>query len=58
MAQLEKLLAALDRRFTNGHFNRRFQISLTASILLHLVVIAFVTFALPDKSSRAGPEPR
>ena len=57
VAQLEKLLAALDQRLTNGHFNRRFQISLTASILLHLVVIAFVTFAMPDKSSLMNNQP-
>ena len=51
VAQLETLFAALDHRIAHGHFNRRFQITLVASILLHLVVLAFVTFAVPDKSS-------
>ena len=54
VAQLERLFATLDQRITHGKFNRRFQISLTASILLHLVVIAFVTFSLPKKSGDLG----
>jgi len=57
VAQLENLIAALDYRIAHGNFNRRFQISLTASILLHLVVIALVTFTLPEKSSVANNQP-
>ncbi len=49
VAQLEILIAALDHRITHGHSTRRFQITLAASILLHMVVLAFVTFAVPDK---------
>jgi protein TonB len=57
VAQLENIIAVLDHRIARGHFNRRFQITLTASILVHLLVIAFVTFAVPDKSSVANNQP-
>ena len=57
VAQLENLLAALDHRIAHGNFNRRFQITLTASILIHLVVLAFVTFAAPDKSKLSNNQP-
>jgi protein TonB len=57
VAQLENLIAALDSRITHGHFNRRFQITLTASILLHLAVMAFVTFTMPDKSNVMNNQP-
>jgi periplasmic protein TonB len=57
VAQLEILFAALDQRIARGNFNRRFQISLAASILLHLVVIALVTFTVPDKSSVQNNQP-
>ena len=57
VAQLETLIAALDYRIARGSFNRRFQITLTASILLHLLVLAFVTFAVPDKSGWNNHQP-
>ncbi len=57
VAQLENIIATLDRRIAHGSFNRRFQISLAASILLHIVVIAFVTFTLPDKSNMMNNQP-
>ncbi len=57
VAQLERLFAKLDRRIIHGKLNRRFQISLTASILLHLVVIALVTFAVPQKSGDKNNQP-
>ncbi len=57
VAQLETLLAALDHRIARGSFNRRFQITLTASILVHLVLLAFVTFAVPDKSKLFNNQP-
>ena len=57
VAQLERLFATLDQRIIHGKFNRRFQISLTASILLHLVVIALVTFTLPQKSGDSNKQP-
>lgn len=55
--QLENLIAALDYRIAHGHFNRRFQITLTASILLHLAALAFVTFTVPDKSKLLNNQP-
>jgi hypothetical protein len=51
VAQLENLIATLDRHIARGSFNQRFQFSLAASILLHLVVIAFVTFTLPKPAT-------
>ena len=57
VAQIENLLAALDHRIARGGFNRRFHITLTASILIHLVVLAFVTFAAPDKSKLLNNQP-
>lgn len=57
VAQLEILFAALDQRIARGNFNRRFQISLAASILLHIVVMALVTFTLPDKSAVENNRP-
>ena len=57
VAQLEILIAALDHRITRGRFNRRFQITLTASILLHIVVLALVTFAVTDKTKPLNNQP-
>jgi len=57
VTQLENIITALDRRLTHGRFNRRFQVSLAASILLHLVVITLVTFTLPGKSMVANNQP-
>lgn len=57
VAQLEILFAALDQRIARGNFNRRFQISLATSILLHLLVILLVTFTLPDKSAVQSLQP-
>lgn len=57
VAQLEILFAALDQRIARGNFNRRFQISLASSILLHIVVLALVTFTMPDKSAVENNRP-
>ncbi len=57
VAQLETVIAALDKRLARGAFNRRFQISLAASILLHLVVIGLVSFTLPDKNTVTNDKP-
>lgn len=49
VAQLELLVAQLDKRVTRGAFHRPFQVALLSSILLHLLVVALVTFKLPEK---------
>lgn len=51
VAQLEHLVAQLDKRVTRGGFKRPFQISLAGSIFFHTLVIALVTFALPPKGT-------
>jgi len=57
VAQLEQLVAQLDKRMTRGAFNRPFQISLAASLLLHLLVIGLVTFTMPDKNAAPHDKP-
>ena len=57
VAQLENLIAALDQRITHGHRDRRFPITLAASILLHVLVLALVTFTVPDKSKTLNSQP-
>ena len=57
VAQLENLVAALDRRMARGALNRPFQVALAASILLHLLVISLVTFTLPDKNAVTSDKP-
>ncbi len=47
VAQLEVIVARIDKRVTRGAFNRPFQIALISSLLLHLLVIGLVTFKLP-----------
>ncbi len=49
VAQLEELVAQLDKRVTRGAFNRPFQIALVSSLLIHLLVIGLVTFKLPER---------
>lgn len=49
IAQLEQVVARLDKRVTRGGFKRPFQISLAGSIVLHLLLITLVTFKMPDK---------
>jgi protein TonB len=57
VAQLEAVVAALDQRFTRGAFNRPFQVALSVSILLHLLVITLVTFTVPDKNTVTNNQP-
>ncbi len=57
VAQLENLVAALDRRMARGALNRSFQVALAGSILLHLLVISLVTFTLPDKNAISNDKP-
>ncbi len=57
VAQLESLVATLDRRMARGAFNRPFQVALSGSILLHLIVISLVTFTLPDKKPASNDKP-
>ena len=57
VAQLEAVVAALDQHLARGAFNRSFQVSLAASILLHMLVIGLVTFTLPDKNSVTNNQP-
>lgn len=57
LSQLEGVVAALDRRLAAGSVNTRFQASLACSILLHVLVIAFVTFKMPDKSIANNNQP-
>jgi periplasmic protein TonB len=57
VAQLESLVAQLDRRVTRGAFNRPFQIALGASILLHVLVLGLVTFVAPDKGRSHNDKP-
>src|SRR5688572_6021562 len=54
VAQLEKVVAQLDRRITIGAFGRRFQVALGGSIVFHLLVIALVTFKMPEKNTIAN----
>ncbi len=57
VAQLETVVAALDQRMARGGFKRPFQVALTVSIVLHLLVITLVTFTLPDKNTVANDKP-
>lgn len=57
IARLEQAVAQLDKRVTRGAFNRPFQISLAGSILLHLLLIALVTFNMPDKGRLQNDRP-
>jgi periplasmic protein TonB len=57
VAQLEKIVAALDQRMAHGGFNRPFQMALAASIILHVVVISLVTFKMPDTSKDYNDKP-
>ena len=47
VAQLEVIVARIDKRVTRGAFNRPFQIALVTSLLLHLLAIGLITFKLP-----------
>ena len=51
VGQLEALMADLDRRAARGGNNRRFQVALGLSMLLHVLVITLVTFVLPQRQS-------
>lgn len=57
VAQLETVIAALDKRLARGAFNRRFQVALVGSLLLHLVVIGLVSFTVPDKNAVSNDKP-
>jgi periplasmic protein TonB len=57
VAQLEAIVAKLDQRMTRRGFHRPFQVSLAASVLLHLLVIGLVTFNLPDKGKASNDKP-
>lgn len=50
VAQLEKVVAQLDRRVMRGAFDRTFQFALGGSIFVHVLVIALVTFKVPEKN--------
>jgi protein TonB len=57
IARLEALVAQIDRRVTRGSFDRPFQISLAASVLLHLLLITLVTFKMPDMGKASNDRP-
>ena len=57
LTALERHVYGLDRRLVEIRLDMRFQAALTASILLHLVVILFVTVKLPDKSIGNANQP-
>jgi len=57
VAQLEKIVTQFDRRMTRGPFNRSFQVALTASVLMHLLVMGLVTFKMPDMTSVKNDQP-
>ena len=57
VAQLEKMVLALDQRMARGAFNRSFQVALALSILIHVVTIGLVSFTLPDKSVVTNDKP-
>jgi protein TonB len=53
VAQLEALIAELDRRTPRTGLDRRFHYTLAGSALLHVLLITLVTFTLPK-----APEPK
>lgn len=57
IAQLEQMVAQLDKRMSRGAFNRPFQIALVCSVLLHVLVIGLVTFKMPDTSTDKNDKP-
>lgn len=57
VAQLESIVASFDRRMARGAFNRPFQVALSGSILLHLILVSLVTFTLPDKKAVSNEKP-
>ena len=57
LTALERHVYGLDRRLVEIRLDMRFQAALTFSILLHLFVIVFVTFKLPDKSIGNANQP-
>ncbi len=57
LTALERHVYGLDRRLVEIRLDMRFQAALAASILLHLCVILFVTFKLPDKSIGNANQP-
>ncbi|MBM3340557.1 MAG: energy transducer TonB [Betaproteobacteria bacterium] len=56
-ARFERVVTRLDQRVTRGPFDRRFQIALTGSILVHLLVISLVTFKAPQPASARNDKP-
>jgi protein TonB len=57
IAQLEQIVAQLDKRVSRGGFKRPFQISLAGSIVLHLLLITLVTFKMPDMGKAQNDRP-
>lgn len=49
VAQLEMVIAQIDKRMTRGAFDRPFQVALVLSVVLHLLIIGLVTFKLPER---------
>ena len=49
VGELERRFAVLDRRYAALAIKTRLQLALLASIMLHVLVIAGVTFTMPDK---------
>jgi periplasmic protein TonB len=49
LTALERHVYGLDRRLVEIRLDMRFQAALAASILLHLVIVLFVTVKLPEK---------
>lgn len=57
LTALERHVYGLDRRLVEIRLGMRFQAALAASLLLHMFVILFVSFKLPDKSIANNNQP-
>ena len=57
VAQLEFIVAVLDKRMTRRGYGRPFQIAMAASILIHVLLMALVTFTLPDMKIARNDKP-
>jgi protein TonB len=51
MAELERRFSMLDRRYAALAVKTRLQLALVLSMAMHLLVVACVTFAMPDKNA-------